>query len=61
MVWIEYKFKKPNFTKSRWWVHNSKYKSIDLCYSFKCAIQYFLWNCGVSPKIAFWDCKKKKK
>ena len=42
----------------------SKYECMnyDLCYSFGDAIRFWLWHCGVSPKIAFgWFNNKIKK
>lgn len=41
----------------------SKYECMnyDLCYSFGDAIRFWLWHCGVSPKIAFgWFSKYKQ-
>lgn len=45
------------------WVVVSKYECMnyDLCYSFGDAIRFWLWHCGVSPKIAFgWFSKYKQ-
>lgn len=45
------------------WVVVSKYQCMnyDLCYSFGDAIRFWLWHCGVSPKIAFgWFSKYKQ-
>ena len=42
----------------------SKYECMnyDLCYSFGDAIRFWLWHCGVPPKIAFgWFNSKIKK
>lgn len=33
----------------------------DLCYSLAHAIRFWLWHCGVNPKIAFGWFKKKLK
>ena len=33
--------------------------STNLTYTLSDAIRYWLWYCGVSPKIAFWRWKKK--
>lgn len=37
------------------WVVVSKYECMnyDLCHSFGDAIRFWLWHCGVNPKIAF--------
>ena len=46
------------------WVVASKYECMnyDLCYSFEDAIRFWLWHCGVPPKIAFgWFNNKIKK
>ena len=46
------------------WVVVSKYECMnyDLCYSFGDAIRFWLWHCGVPPKIAFgWFNNKIKK
>lgn len=45
------------------WVVVSKYECMnyDLCYSFGDAIRFWLWHCGVPPKIAFgWFSKHKQ-
>ena len=46
------------------WVVIAKYECInyDVCYSFGEAFRYWLWHCGVPPKIAFgWFNNKEKK
>ena len=46
------------------WVVVSKYECMnyDLCYSFWEALCFWLWHCGVPPKIAFgWFNNKIKK
>ena len=46
------------------WVVVSKYECMnyDLCHSLGDAIRYWLWHCGVSPRIAFgWFNNKIKK
>lgn len=45
------------------WVVIAKYQCMnyDVCYSFREAFRYWLWHCGVPPKIAFgWFLKKNK-
>ena len=45
------------------WVVVSKYECMnyDLCYSRGDAIRFWLWHCGVPPKIAFgWFSKYKQ-
>jgi hypothetical protein len=45
------------------WVVVSKYECMnyDLCYSFGEAVRFWLWHCGVPPKIAFgWFSKYKQ-
>lgn len=45
------------------WVVVSKYECMnyDVCYSFGEAFRYWLWHCGVNPKIAFgWFSKYKQ-
>jgi hypothetical protein len=45
------------------WVVVSKYECMnyDLCDSFGDAIRFWLWHCGVPPKIAFgWFSKYKQ-
>lgn len=46
------------------WVVIAKYQCMnyDVCYSFGEAFRYWLWHCGVPPKIAFgWFSNKIKK
>ena len=46
------------------WVVVSKHEctNYDVCYSFAEAFRYWLWHCGVPPKIAFgWFNNKIKK
>ena len=46
------------------WVVVSKYECMnyDLCETFGDAIRFWLWHCGVSPKICFgWFNSKIKK
>lgn len=46
------------------WVVIAKYQctNYDVCYSFWEAFRYWLWHCGVPPKIAFgWFNNKIKK
>ena len=42
------------------WMVDSKKNGYDLCYTFSDALRYWLWHCGVSPKIAFGWFKRKK-
>ena len=45
------------------WVVIAKYQctNYDVCYSFGEAFRYWLWHCGVNPKIAFgWFSKYKQ-
>ena len=46
------------------WVVIAKHRwtDYDVCYSFGEAFRYWLWHCGVNPKIAFgWFNNKIKK
>lgn len=45
------------------WVVIAKYQCMnyDVCYSFGEAFRYWLWHCGVRPRIAFCWFRKKKK
>lgn len=45
------------------WVVVSRHECMnyDLCYSFGDALRYWLWHCGVRPRIAFCWFRKKKK
>ena len=46
------------------WVVIAKHQctNYDVCYSFAEAFRYWLWHCGVPPKIAFgWFNNKKKR
>ena len=61
------KIRKPNQQELKWnkdikWVVEAKheYKDIDLCYSLSSAIRFWLWHCGVSPKIAFGWFRKRR-
>lgn len=45
------------------WVVIAKHRwtDYDVCYSFGEAFRYWLWHCGVNPKIAFgWFSKYKQ-
>lgn len=42
------------------WVAGSKEYGFDLCDTFKKAVRYWLWHCGVPPKIAFGWFKRKR-
>ena len=44
----------------KWDVVNTKFNTHDVCPDFKTAIEYFLWNLGMSPKKAFNLFKKNK-
>ena len=62
------KIRKPNQQELKWskdikWVVEAmhEYKDIDLCYSLVSAIRFWLWHCGVRPKIAFGWFRKKEK
>ena len=46
--------------KSKWYV-GTKENGFDACNTFGDALRYWLWHCGVSPKIAFGWFRKKKK
>ena len=41
------------------WVAGSKEYGFDLCDTFRKAVRYWLWHCGVPPKIAFGWFKRK--
>ena len=40
------------------WGAGTKENGYDLCDTFWIALRYWLWHCGVSPKIAFWKYDK---
>ena len=35
------------------WIAGTKENGFDLCPTFRNAFRFWLWHCGVSPKIAF--------
>ena len=43
------------------WIAGSKEHGYDLCDTFRTAIRYWLWHCGVPPKIAFGWFKKERR
>ena len=42
------------------WMVCTKKNGCDICETFGDALRYWLWHCGVSPKIAFGWFKRKK-
>ena len=56
----------PEFSKVRIsktthrWIVGTRVNGYDWCDTFGDALRYWLWHCGVSPKIAFGWFKKKK-
>jgi hypothetical protein len=45
----------------RWkWMVGSKENGYDICENFGDALRYWLWHCGVNPKIAFGWFKRKR-
>jgi hypothetical protein len=44
----------------RWMVCSEK-NGYDICETFGQALRYWLWHCGVNPKIAFGWFKNKEK
>ena len=53
----------PWWNGHRWveeeWMVGTKENGYDYCETFGDAVRYWLWHCGVSPKIAFGWFKKK--
>ena len=43
------------------WRVSSEQGGDDICVTFIDAFRYWLWHCGLSPKIAFGWFRKKKK
>lgn len=42
------------------WMVGSKENGYDICENFGDALRYWLWHCGVNPKIAFGWFKRKR-
>lgn len=57
----------PEFSKVRIsetthrWVVGTRVNGYDWCDTFGDALRYWLWHCGVRPRIAFCWFRKKKK
>ena len=45
------RYNAPNFPEYKWIVIGEH--GADLCRTFLRAFRYWLWHCGVNPKIAF--------
>ena len=42
------------------WIVGTRTNGYDWCYTFGEALRYWLWHCGVPPKIAFGWFKKRR-
>lgn len=54
-------FSKVRISKTEYrWVVGTRVNGYDWCSTFGEAVRYWLWHCGVSPKIAFGWFKRKR-
>lgn len=44
----------------RGYLFHDEVVGIDLVETFADALRYWLWHCGVTPRIAFWTIKRKE-